>query len=356
MTTARQERARDAGVTLVELMVSVLLFSILVFGAIAALSGQQRVSSSQQRASIALDNARATLTALARQIRTAGGAIPKGQLVINDINNLPSGTTTSCGSGVIPIVQVTDSSTGPDELRVIFPAGDAWGGVLADVSPSTTGVQMRTADGALPSKIQKGDFAVLSTFDDTDAAVLFQLTTAPVSGSPCAADFCLQKSSGSPSPWTSPAPAKFEPGDFVIRARWLRYEVDTKLFGSDEPALLMTDQATSKSEPAAVGIEDFQVALWFDLNDDGKIYEVGSSAGDDELVYNVAGETVGTTSGIDDDCDMDQLQGIRISIVAKAVSKEPGATAARPALEDRSAGSKDGYYRVVQRTLITLRN
>ncbi len=153
------------------------------------------------------------------------------------------------------------------------------------------------------------------------------------------------------------------PGAFVTKASWLAYRVNPTFFGND-PVVEVLDLATVNAnlnaagqigEPAATGIEDFQVALGIDgINGqtlDGQITEVGGGANDDEWVYNVVGDTPPTC------LDMANVIAVRISLVARAKSQGGGVQRPRPAVENRAvAGTADGFYRVVLRQVIALRN
>ena len=344
----------QAGLTLVELLIGILLFSIIAAGALAAMSGQQRTSQAQRRAADALDGARATLNAITQQIRASRGGIPDGNVAMNNRSNRDGSAECAAGSGKVPLIQVASPANGSDTLRVLAPDGSAWGTVVASVSPADTQVTVRTADGASPN-ISSGDLALLTDF--TNGALLFRLTSGPT---PCSGESCLGKSAANPGSWASPTPSPFAVGSFFARARWLSYTVDTSFFGSELPSLDVTDHAltTTQTQPAAPGIEDLQVALWFDLDSDGEVDEQTTpTLNGDEVVFNYAGETVAATSGVSSECDLQLLRAVRVSIVARASSQDRGATNLRPALEDRSGSTvEDGYYRVVLRSFVALRN
>ena len=87
-----RERSSDLGLTLVELMITRLLFSILSAGAFVVVSGQQKSNAVHQQVGTALDNARSTLSALARQVRAAKAGMPDG-VTVNRALSIPAGAT-----------------------------------------------------------------------------------------------------------------------------------------------------------------------------------------------------------------------------------------------------------------------
>jgi len=351
----RPQAHSAAGFTLVELMISLLLFALLSAGAFMALSGQQKSSIVMQQSSSALSNARATLNALARQIRVAKAGMPNGRVQINDASNLGS-SQTQCPNGVVPAIEVTSPTNAPDTIRILFPDGNAWGTMTASADLATQYVQVRTPSNTAPD-VDQNDWMMMSTFDQ---AVVFRfLDTTPITGgsSPCGAnEFCLHKSTTTTAPWTEVTSAVAS-GSMMLRARWLAYSVSTTQFGgANLPALVVSTIApqsvAATTEPAAIGIEDLQVALGIDIDGDGQLSAENAGTADaDEWIYNHPNDSLLVANA----CALDDLRAVRLSIVARASQQDAGARPGRPALEDRAAGSKDGYYRVVLRTVVALR-
>jgi type II secretory pathway pseudopilin PulG len=342
--------------TLVEVMISVLLFAILAAGALAALSSQQTTTATQQHASDTLSGARATFDALTKQLRLLKGGAPNGRVFINDTANLPAANasapfdsgTTNCGNGEVPVIELENSSAGPDAIRILVPEGSTWGSISVAAAGSDTHVQLVTGDAAAPLLAQD-DWALISDF--TNPGIVFKVGDS--SSVTCPADFCLAKTPASAPGWPSP-PGTFAPGAFVVGARWLEYSVSTTQFGARLPALMVRDLSDpSTIEPAAMGIEDLQVALWIDDPINGNVGEVdedGSSA--DEIIFNNSSDAL-----TPDACELANLRGVRITIVARATSEDRGARLGRPQAEDHAAAStNDGFYRVVMRAMIGLRN
>jgi len=349
---SRSDRSGEAGLSLIELMVAVLLFAVLSGAALYAFTGQSRTSVGQQRANATLENVQASLNALTRQIRMSTGGAFQGWAVLNANANLPAGTT-NCGNGVIPTIQVVNSDVAPDEIRIIYPDGATWWGMISDnVTLAGTSVQMRAKDANIPiagANLPKvNDWAMMTTFQ---RAVLFKVLSVVA----CASETCLGKSAASVAAY----PAAFGLGNSIYRARWLRYFISNTSFGADLPALMVTDQSTGNSEPGAVGVEDLQVALWIDRDGNGLLQaEDPLNAGADEWVFNAPGEQITDFAVSPTDCALANLRAVRISVVARSIRQDDeGPKLVRPRLEDRSAGvTPDGYYRVVQSTIIGLRN
>lgn len=343
-------RDGEAGLTIVELLISVLLFAVLSAGALVVLSGQQRGLQVQQSSDNTLESARATLDALTRQLQLVKSGIPNGRLVLNANHTTLPSTATQCGSGIFPVIEVVNSSTGPDGLRVLVPDGAAWGTLATDLAEGDNQVQVRTIDGVAPA-ITNAQWMVVTSFTD---AVLIRPQNAP---SACGTNlFCTTKL---PGDWNGTS--TIVSGGVLLRARWLEYGISsTQLGTSTYPSLIVTQKGaddSSQTEPAALGIEDIQIALGIDLNGDGVIGpEVAGVANADEWIFNAAGETITSAGVITSACELENLREIRVSVVALGSSGGGRNVAGgRPALEDRPAGASDDLFRVVLRTAVALR-
>ncbi|MCK5798056.1 MAG: prepilin-type N-terminal cleavage/methylation domain-containing protein, partial [Deltaproteobacteria bacterium] len=292
---------QDAGLSLVELMIAMLLFAILAAGVMLAVMGSQKTMASQQRTNSTVDNARSTLNVIARQVRMALAGTGKTSVVIvNDTtsrawhgSNGGLVTNTTCvGTGAVPALYVVDGgATGSDILAIFYPEGGAWGALSKSLDESDTNVTVRTrvppppaAATPLPLSIRTNDWVLVSNFK---RALAVQATSAAtLSGG----DYTFSKAAATSTYFVNP----ITPGAFVTKASWLAYRVNPTFFGND-PVIEVLDLATVNAnlnaagqigEPAATGIEDLQVALGIDgLNGnpvDGQLTEVGGSAGDDE--------------------------------------------------------------------------
>jgi len=130
-TSSRRRRSRQSGFSLIELMVSVVIF-LVVMGALYSLLrvGASDRFTTNQRAEI-LQSARSAMNQLGREITNAGYEFPdNGALVGN-----------GCLAGVgLP----NDNGTNPDTLPVVFGRNDVTGD--ATVRPNTDQMTIATID------------------------------------------------------------------------------------------------------------------------------------------------------------------------------------------------------------------
>lgn len=365
-TRPSAKRCDEQGLTLVEMMVGVLLFTMLSAGAFMVLSGQQRSDHTQQRSSTALDNARLTLNTIANQLRVAKAGMPDG-VGLNRNDTLPPGPNNDpmecpTGSGVVPAIQVIDGGdNGSDRLRIIYPDGGAWGTLVNAVAPVDASVTVRTPDD-LPPPLAPTDWGMLTNFD---RAVLFRYLSP---GFSCTGGHCLLKVTS--TSWLGGSMTDIPAGRTLLRARWVEYDIQHMELGSTEmqvaatgrlPALTATAltpfSLLDTTQPAALGIEDLQVALGVDwrVPSDGVIEPENAGAADaDEWIHNVSGESLTATASTL--CDLAQVIAIRISVVARTTSRDHAAKTHRPKLENHTAGPVDGYHRVVLTTVVGLRH
>ncbi|MBW2736613.1 MAG: prepilin-type N-terminal cleavage/methylation domain-containing protein [Deltaproteobacteria bacterium] len=351
----------ERGITLVELMISLLLFSILATGTFMALSSQQQSSRKQSMTTGLLDSARSTLNALSMQLAGIKSGMPFGVAALNNVANLPTGVTqcpnlygtrpfgmdpaiVAPAGTLVPVIEVTNTLGGPDKMRIISPTGSAWGGLTVEVTPGLTQVDFYTTNGSLPP-LSNDDWAMVTDYNN---AVLFKLSSDPTNAG-CttpAPTVCMGKTAG-----TYTEPATIAVGRTMLGVRWQLFHVGMFL-GRDS---LLVDDVTGTSEPTAIDIEDMQIALGIDGADgsvpDGIIgVENNTGVGLDEWVFNVSGETIPV-----DICNLGNLRAIRITIVARSSVELEGAKLVVPRIEDRAARGPDGFYRVILSTTVAVR-
>ncbi|HEX8950808.1 MAG TPA: PilW family protein, partial [Polyangia bacterium] len=140
-----------------------------------------------------------------------------------------------------------------------------------------------------------------------------------------------------------------------LPSRHVVYTISNTTFGAASTAnasMLMMNVNGAGAQPLAEGVEDLQVAYGCDNDGDGLVTERGAAAGDDEWLYNVAGEAPGTWS-------IANLRTVRVTLIVKGTSIEnsQGNLPVRPAAEDHAAAAApDGFIRRVLRTEIAVRN
>jgi prepilin-type N-terminal cleavage/methylation domain-containing protein len=320
---------RQAGFTLIELMVSLVMFSFAIAGVLGIAVSLTAGYREQRQAINAESSVRVPMDFMADALRQASPAVP-----VSAAGSMIDASGTSCVDGAIT---VTNSSTGPDRLDVIYASG-----AIVTTTRTVVDATSTTVTVTDPSQLAQDDYVVIS---DTGHGVLYKIAGVNAgTGVVTFASLCA-----SPVlPWTTDFPT----GSIVVRAQHAEFYVDavdgipTLMMDPDGPA------GTLDGEPLAEGVEDFQVALGVDKDANLSIGTENTGTADaDEWVGNHSGDTpyvVGTGT----------VRAVRITIVSRAPTPVQGTanTFARPAAEDRAAGSADKYRRRVLHTTVEVRN
>jgi prepilin-type N-terminal cleavage/methylation domain-containing protein len=314
-----RRRAAQAGFTLIELMITLVLFSVAIAGVLAVAVSMTNGFREQRAVIFAEGAARGAMDFLSDAIRQASPGVLTGNITAIDISGCPAGTFTTTNN--------QGSPGAPDRLKLVFAYG----------SISTTSTTVYADDSTSLTVVNAEQLAVGDHIVITNSAVAVIVEITGKTGN----DLTL---AGQQCDWLTPIPA----GSTVVRA--LRAELFVQDIDTNQPALWMDPDAEgpAAAEPLAEGIEDFQVAVGVDTNLDGQLSEVGIAADDDEWAYNVAGDAapVGT------------LRALRITLVARSPKAVNGiGTFIRPAAEDRAAAAAtDGYRRRTLTSNIEIRN
>lgn len=319
MKRVRQPRRSQAGFTLVELMISLVMFSLTIAGVLSVAVTITTGNREQRQAINAEGSVRVAIDFIADALRQASPGVPGGALLTD-----ASGTTCTTGS-----ILVTNSTTAPDRLDMIYASG-----AVVTSSRSVLLVASTSIDVSDISQFAPGDHVVVA---DGTQGVMYRIDT--ITGTTLNFDTVCTS-----LPWTTDYPV----GSLVIRAQHAELYVDmidgikTLMFDPDGP------DGADVPEPLAEGVEDMQVALGIETGVDGSISDVGAAANDDEWVYNRNGDTLPTGS----------IRAVRITLVARASTPITGGTTPYnlPAAEDRAVGAADGYRRRVLRSTIEIRN
>lgn len=312
-------RSSQGGFTLIELMISLVMFSFAVAGVLAvAVSMTQgfrenRMASSEEQA------ARVPMDLLTDAIRQAAPGV-------TDPTQVQDADT--CQLGAITVVD--GGANNPDSLDLIY----ALGGVVTTVSTAyLSGTTLTVVDA---SQLAAGDRILVSNLSQGHLFTIASKSTNTLTlSSPC-------------SSIALPA-AGYPAGSLVIRAQHARFSIGT--IGSDPTPMLMEDpdsNGSAAAEPIADGVEDLQVSLGIDTSTDGVGPPVGVGAGDDEWIYNVNGET--PTAGT--------YRAVRVTLVARSVGQLVGAgtVSTRPKIEDHAVGTADNYRRRILSSMVEMRN
>ena len=311
------KRTSQGGFTLIELMISLVLFSFAVAGVLAvAVSMTQgfrenRMASSEEQAT------RVPMDFLTDAIRQAAPGV-------TDPTQVQDADT--CQNGAIT---VTDGgASGTDSLDLIY----ALGGVVTTVSTAyLSGTSLTVVDA---SQLAVGDRILVSNLSQGHLFTIASKSTNTLTLNAACGSVAL------------PA-AGYPAGSLVIRAQHATFSIGTT---DGVPTLMMDPDSngSAAAEPIADGVEDLQVSLGIDTSTDGVSNPVGVGAGDDEWIYNVAGET--PTAGT--------YRAVRVTLVARSVGQLAGAStvSTRPKIEDHAVGTADNYRRRVLRAMVEMRN
>ncbi|MBA3502458.1 MAG: prepilin-type N-terminal cleavage/methylation domain-containing protein, partial [Deltaproteobacteria bacterium] len=321
MTTKRR---KQAGFTLIELMVSMTLFSFAIAGVLAIAVSMAQGYREQRQVVQTESTARGALEFIADAVRMTSPAVQNADLtattatpaagephiVVGDIEDTESQndiTTGKCKTGAI---RIYDSATGPDTLEIVHASGGAVtsvgsGGFTAGTAslPLTDITAVAVGDHLLVTNGTRGHVVRVTTLT---AGI------APAGTATVATGACIVVTA-----------TAYAQGELVIRVLKARFYVGT--FDSITPVLIMDpdgDGIAAAPEPLADYVEDFQVAVGVDELADNSIDPTT------EWGFSMGGPT-SFTLGRD-------VRALRITLVARAATSLPGtaATYRRPEVEN----------------------
>ena len=381
-TTPRQAAG---GLTLVELMVTLVIAGLVTSSSFLFFAGQRRVYDTQTKVLGVQQNLWAAMETLSRLVRAAG----TGMVGCVNVTDPPPTGTAPPQTGLRaymagPPAQVirlaplwinNGANGAPDSITVAFGSGSF--GSFSDAALSTS-VQSVTdpvvTPAGLTAAFRQGEFALL--LDTTGlpggppvgdrGCTLFQIT-----GIDGAGNTLLRAAT---SAWNPPGNvAGLVPFDYVGGASpkagirnfgslsWVRFAIDQ---AGPSPRLMMTrlDGLAGPATPQvlAEGIEDLQIAYACDLvpaapaGPDGVLSEGvdAVSRAQDEWTYNVAGDVPPPACV--------RPQAVRLTIVARTTEADDNLAGApnnaKPAAEDGAPGAKDNFRHRVLTTVISPRN
>ncbi|MCA9666594.1 MAG: prepilin-type N-terminal cleavage/methylation domain-containing protein [Myxococcales bacterium] len=389
-TRGRKSGGREAGLTLVELMVSILLASILSGGLFYLLSGQSKTYDQQFSTLTVQENLWGAMEFIQRQIRLAGyggaGSCPNGTIQIipsgtvwpafrhfNDCD-IRSSTISSC-SATTNNVDCTCSTVGfgSDSFAVVYadPSQALGGGLQAARITNQAG----SSDNFFVTSI--------AGFNVCDLIMLWQ-PGAP--SQPCTLlmitglNASNNKITHSPSGSCGGAEALYNPASFpgspyskgslVAKVGGTAAGAGPRYFSIDRtvtPPRLVTWVTTNANpsastawqnetfEVVADGIEDMQIswACNADADTAGNLTEGANASArqTDEWAHNTASDTV-------PNCGTNKVAAIRVTLIATSGQESGNAVPnARPGAEDNpAAGSKTRHVRARLTSIIRPRN
>lgn len=333
MTAA--QRNSQAGLTLVELMVSLVIVSIAVAATLAVGSSLNR-SYQEHRTMVKVARAaRGSVDYMAEALRSASPGVETGE--IEDL-------VFCTGDQAIQIVEDTNA---PDEVWAVYGRGGVYTQLTAAFAEADASITVGTV-----AKFAVGDFVVITNgtighLFKIDATAAGSLTLhASYDGAGCA----YANLSGFPG-------GSYPAGSFVIRAMYARFRVVTSAATGNVPTLVMDDGLPDTPfEPLAAGIENLQVSAGVDMDANAIVTELGAANDDDEWFYNIG--VGGVAEAAPPLITALPWRAVRISVIARSViERSEDAAFTAPALEDHAAGATpDVFRRRVASTIVELRN
>jgi prepilin-type N-terminal cleavage/methylation domain-containing protein len=378
-------RDRSRGLTLVELMVTLVIAGMVTSSAFLFFAGQRRVYDQQMKVLGVQQNLWAAMDTLARFVRAAGTGMIG---CVNATDPTPTGATApdtglrayTAGPPakvmrLAPIWIQNGANGAADRITVVFGTG-----TFGNFSDVALGASVQKASdpvitpAGLTTAFRAGEFAMLLDTSGLPAGppladrgcTLFQIT-----GINAGTNTLLRATT---SPFNPPGDiAGLVPYDYVGGAspkagirdfgalNWVQFSIDTS---GASPRLMMArlDGFAGPTAPQVLadGIEDLQIAYACDLvpaapaGPDGVLSEGTDAASRlaDEWTYNVTGDAPPAACV--------RPQAVRLTIVARTTVGDDNLAAvalnAKPASEDGTAGAKDNFRHRVLTTTVSLRN
>lgn len=343
-----RRKRTQAGFTLIEIMVSLTLFSFAIAGVLAIAVSMAQGFREQRQVVQTESTARGALEYIADAVRMSSPALsdaevqvsaaapsPAGQphLVVGEIEDTESGNNVNTGKCESGAIRIYDSAAGPDMLELVF----ASGGMVTSVGTGGWTVGGTTLPLTDTSNLAENDYVLVT---DGSKGHVVKIAALGASSAIVNTPTCILNN-----------PATYNRGELVIRVMRAKFYVGT--FDGISPVLIMDPDGAGPApeEPLADYVEDFQVAAGVDEDDDGTLES-------NEWGFSMGGPTSFTTTSSLPPGARD-LRAVRISLVARATSSLPGTTPSyrRPTVENRvQASTLDTFRRRVLSVTIDVRN
>lgn len=326
MRRMRRARRGQAGFTLVELMISLVMFSFAVAG-VLAVAVAMATGFREQKGTIGAEGAaRAAMEFMADSVRGGGpGVVAPSSLTIENMH--------TCGKGAFV---VTNSTSGPDRFIATF----AYGSVVTS-STQTFAAGQSSLDVVSTAEFAPDDWILIS---DTAQGHLVQIDSITDS------DTLALKTATCAMTVAFPAGGVYPRNSLVIRALRAEFFIQNL---DGVPTLYMdpdTADGTAPPEPLAEGVEDLQVELGVDPDGNG-ITENAAVQNGDEWSYNyeaAAESTLDPTSVV---------RGVRITLITRSGPVAGIGNYTRPKASDHAASTvPDNYRRRTLQSVIEIRN
>ncbi len=350
--------------TLVELMVSMFLAILLAGGLFFMMSGQQKTYNEQLSTMTAQENLWGAMEYLAGEVRRAGygfgGCPPQPTLGYPaPVVMMWDGTTT----GTAPNVKVSqlvsfdvdnnsnlfsNVSDGTDSLTLAYAVDNTQGALTA---VRTTGIEPNAAQAVLnvnhSGTIQANDLVALWQHGSTKHCTLLQITANPVLNGGGGYDLTYGGGNAynptAPNhPLIFPITGGYLKGTLVMRmgktTDQLQHYFAIDDGSGNRPPRLVTWSKTDQSDLQVVadGIEDLQISWGCDVDNDGDVFEGGTTSArqTDEWAFNTQSDTMPACETSDN-----AIRVVRVTLIGRTVGPVTSRKGFRPACEDHAAGT-----------------
>jgi prepilin-type N-terminal cleavage/methylation domain-containing protein len=306
--------ARERGFTLIELMISLVIFSLAVAGVLSVAASMAQSFRERRMLIESEDNVRGAMDFVSDAIRGASPAIQQTGTIRDDLT-----CTTLTGGGI----SLTNSTSGPDSVTVVFASGGVVTSTRTTYSKGNTSITLTDAtnisvgDQLLITDLANGEIVTVNSITGSNIGVTAS-TCAAFTGSYAALSLVIR----------------------VVRAKFFVDTNDTYGFGSNVLLMDPDDDGTATPEPLAENVEDMQIALGLD--------STNTYSSVDTWEYS---SSTGAATG--------SLRAARITFVTKNTEALPGTATPfrRPAVEDHpQATAADAYPRRVLSSTVEFRN
>ncbi len=321
-----RQSSTERGFTLVELMMSLVIFSVAVAGILSVAVSLTQGFREQRLAVAAQDAVRSPLDMISDALRQASPGVSNPNTLYD---------ATSCTTGALT---VTNATGAPDALDVVY----ASGGIVTAISTGTVTQAGGSVTVAHTTNLAPGDYVLLTS--DYARGHVMRLATG-TSGTTLV--FAASGCTGTNFTFSYPA------NSTVIRVQHALFTVANDSTNNNMPTLWMDADGAGTAfanEPLAEGIEDMQIALGVDAGTNGIDEQTGAATATDDWIYNHASDVLPA---------LPIIRAVRVTLIARVTKGEHGNqnTYRRPAAEDRAVASTyDQFRRRVLRSVVEVRN
>jgi prepilin-type N-terminal cleavage/methylation domain-containing protein len=353
-------RPAQAGLTLVELMIAVLISSIAISAALTLGYSMMNSYRDNKASTLVGRSARISMEIISESLRNAVPGVPSNQ--IGDY--VPPCSATPLG------LEIVNAANAPDRLRVVYGAGGVVTSLAAPLAQADATMAVADATGFAPGDLVVVTDGMTAPSAAATTGALLLIDQVDVASAPPVITL-IDRSDNvcAGSPWPGGGAGSFPIGAIVVRAKYAEFYIDDSAAVGGVPTLMaVTADVTADgqldggdAEPVAEGIEDMQVEVGYDVGypqpvpttgiNDGAVFALGAAGNDDEVWYNNPGDTAAVPAGA-------VPRAVRLHLIARSVAEQSDLpTYTRPAAGDRGASSAvDQFRRRVMSTVIEIRN